>query len=241
MANCKVTILVERILVLSNGDPAGSPPNHAGGLKNNAISATLDYPRGGRPEIASVIQADLQDNQSYVFNTSDFYGPQGDGVHAPGLFKEELIEEECPLMIQITSNDDASHLTQVLEKVFDNLLGAAVFVVPGGQIVSAALEFAAGSLGDIIAGQSKGSIQVIGAAHVMLNAAQLLAAQNPLRMTLPLIAPTTIRRKWLAVTADPTPAAQGLQPDAVLRPDADLLQAGQPNGSITLVLTTQPA
>ena len=235
MANCKVTVIVESITVFSNGDAPGSKPNHAGGLQNNAISATLDYPRGGVPAITSLIQADLQDNRSYVFDTSDFYGPNGDGVHAPGLFKDEEIEDECPLLIQITSNDDASHLTLILEKVFSNLLGAAVFVVPGGQIVSAALEFAAGSVGDLIAGQSKGSVDVIGAAHVMLKVTDLLAGPNPLRMTVPLIAPKTIHRKWFVAS---TPAGGG--PAVATPAEADLTTAGQPNGRITLRITIQP-
>lgn len=235
MSNCKVTVLVESITVDSNGDVPGSQPNHAGGLKNNAITATLVYPRGGRQEIVSLIQADLSDNVPYRFDTADFYGPNGDGLHAPGLFKEEKIEEECPLVIQITSNDDASHLALVLEKVFTNLLGAAVFIVPGGQFVSAAVEFAAESLGDLIAGQSKGSIEVIGAAHVMLNAAQLLDGPNPLRMTLPLIAPKTIHKGWLFPDRP-----EGGGPIRWLPTEGDLTRAGQPNGSITLTISVLP-
>lgn len=235
MANCKVTIMVESITVISNGDVPGSQPNHAGGLKNNAITATLDYPRGGVPEMASVIQADLKDNQPYQFDTADFYGPNGDGVHAPGLFKEEEIEDECPLMIQISSNDDASHLTMVLEKVFANLLGASVFIVPGGQIVSAVVEFAAGEVGDLISGQSKGSIDVIGACHTMLNAAELLTAPNPLRMTLPLIAPKTIHKSWFFPQTPP-----GGGPIHWLPTEGDLTTAGQPNGRITLTIAVLP-
>jgi len=236
VANCKLTIMVESITVFSNGDVPGSKPNHAGGLENNAISATLDYPRGGRQEIVSVIQADLKDNVPYQFDTSDFYGPDGDGIHAPGLFKEEEVEQECPLLIQVTSNDDASHLAKVLEQVFTNLVGAAVFIVPGGQFVSAGVEFAAESLGDLIAGQSKGSIEVIGACHVMLNAADMLAAPNPLRMTLPLIAPKTIHKGWLFPE---TPADGG--PVHWLPTEGDLTTAGQPNGSITLTIYALPA
>ncbi|MHB8302628.1 MAG: hypothetical protein ACYDC6_07315 [Acidobacteriaceae bacterium] len=235
MPNCKVTILVESITVVSNGDVPGSQPNHAGGLKNNAIGATLVYPRGGRPEIASVIQADLQNDVPYIYNTADFYGPNGDGVHAPGLFKEEEIEEECPLDIQVTSNDDASHLALVLERVFTNLVGASVSIVPGGQIVSAAMEFVAESLGDLIAGQSKGSIEVIGECHVMLNVAELLAGPNPLRMTLPLIAPKTIHKGWLSPD---TPADGG--PTHWLPTEGDLTTAGQPNGRITLTISVLP-
>lgn len=236
MPSCKVTVMVESITVLSNGGAPGSEPNHAGGLKNNAISATLDYPRGGTPEIASLIQADLTDGQPYTFDTSHFYGPNGDGVHAPGLFKDEVIEDECPLIIQVTSNDDAGHLTLILEKVFDNLLGAAVFIVPGGQIVSAAVEFAAGSLGDVIAGQSKGSVEVIGACHVMLKVSELLAAPNPLRMTMPLIAPKTIHKGWLVAH---TPSAG--EPRSWLPTEGDLTTAGEANGAITLTLAIQPA
>jgi len=236
MANCYITVLVESITVFSNGDAPGSKPNHAGGMDNNAISATLDYPRGGVPALTSLIQADLQNDTPYAFDTSDFYGPNGDGVHAPGLFKQEEIEDECPLKIQITSNDSAGHLTLVLEKVFANLLGAAVLIVPGGQIVAAAVEFAASSVGDLIAGQSKGSIDVIGTATVMLKAADLLTAVNPLRMTVPLIAPTTIHKKWFV---DQAPAGGG--PAVATPAEADLTTAGQPNGRITLRITIQPA
>jgi hypothetical protein len=235
MANCKVTILVESLTVISNGDAPGKPPNHAGGLQNNAITATLDYPRGGVPEMVSVIQADLQDSQPYLFGT-DFYGPAGDGVHAPGLFKEEEIEDECPLTIQVTSNENAGHLTVVLEKVFDNLLGASVFIVPGGQIVSAVVEFAAEGLGDLISGQSNGSVEVIGGCHTMLNAAQLLAGPNSVRITLPLIAPKTIRKRWFV--AQTTPESEAA---AQLAPEVDLTTAGQPNGSFTLKVAVLPA
>lgn len=230
MASCKVTILVESILVFSNGDTPGSKPNNAGGEKNNAITATLDYPRGGRQQIVSVIQADLVDNTAYSFDTADFYGPDGDGVNAPGLFKEEVVEEECPLILQVTSNDNASHLSLVLGRVLTNLLGASVFIVPGGQFVGAAVEFAAESLGDYIAGESKGSVAIIGAAHVMLKVSELLAAPDPLRMTLPLIAPNTVRRGWLAEQAPPAANAHEV-----------LLNAGQPNGRITLRINAAPA
>ncbi len=235
VTSCKITVIVESITVVSNGDLPGSKPNHAGGLQNNAISATLDYPRGGVPAITSLIQADIQDNQLYAFDTSDFYGPTGDGVRAPGLFKDEAIEDECPLMIEITSNDNASHLTLILEKVFSNLLGAAVFVVPGGQIVSAALEFAAGSVGDLIAGQSKGSVQVIGAAHVMLKVTELLAGPSLLRMRVPLIAPKTIHER--TVVAGETSSEAAVAQTSV---EAHLITAGQPNGSITLRINIQP-
>lgn len=234
MASCKVTILVESITVISNGDAPGKPPNHAGGLQNNAIAATLDYPRGGVPEMVSVIQADLRNDQPYTFG-ADFYGPNGDGVRAPGLFKEEEIDDECPLTIQITSNENAGHLTTILEKVFENLLGAAVFIVPGGQIVSAVVEFAAGALGDLISGQSKGSVEVIGACHTMLNAAQLLAGPNPLRITLPLIAPKTIRKHWFVAKATPNGEAA-----EQLSPEVNLTTAGQPNGSISLEIAVLP-
>ncbi|HET9086797.1 MAG TPA: hypothetical protein VFN53_04690, partial [Acidobacteriaceae bacterium] len=144
--------------------------------------------------------------------------------------------EECPLRIQVTSNDDASHLALVLEKVFTNLVGAAVFIVPGGQLVSAAVEFAAESLGDMIAGQSKGSIEVIGACQVMLNAAELLAGPNPLRMTLPLIAPKTIHKGWFFQQTPP-----GGGPRHWLPAEGDLTVAGQPNGRITLTISILPA
>jgi len=44
---------------------------------------------------------------------------------------------------------------------------------------------------------------VIGEAHVMLTAADLLTAANPLRVTVPLIAPKTIYQKWFV---EQTPA-----------------------------------
>jgi hypothetical protein len=89
MPNCKVTIMVESITVVSNGDVPGSTPKHTSGKQNNAITASLIYPRGGYPQISSVIQADLKNNVQYVFDTSNFFGPNADGIKAPGLFKGE--------------------------------------------------------------------------------------------------------------------------------------------------------
>jgi hypothetical protein len=235
MPNCKVTVMVENINLISNGDAPGSNANHSNGKKNNAITASLIYPRGGYPQITSVIQADLQSNVQYNFNTTNFFGPNGDGVNAPGLFKGEEIDQGCPLKVQVTANDDAGKLASFISKVFTGLLGSAVKLVPGGQVVGAVLGAVAGGIGDEISKESSGSVEVIGEASTPLNPAALLAGPNPLRMVLPLTAPQTIHKSW---SEPQTPAEGG--PIQIAQVEGDLVTKGQVNGMVHLVIATSP-
>jgi hypothetical protein len=236
MPNCKVTVMVESITVISNGDVPGSSPNHASGKQNNAITASLIYPRGGYPQISSVIQADLQNNDAYPFDTSNFFGPNSDGIKAPGLFKGEEIDDEAPLKVQVTTNEDAGQLASFISKVFSGLLNSAVKLVPGGQVVSAVLGAVVGGIGDQITKESNGSIEVIGAASVPLLAADLLKAAPTLRMALPLIAPTTIHKSWFEPQA---PAGGG--PTQMVQVEGDLTTKGKSNGTINLIINISPA
>src|ERR1700722_15972242 len=102
--------MVESISVISNGEVPGSSLKHSPGKQNNAISASLIYPRGGCAEISAVIQADLESNVPHQFDTANFFGPDGDGVKAPGLFKGEEIDDFAPLKIQVTTNEEAGQL-----------------------------------------------------------------------------------------------------------------------------------
>src|SRR5208282_5761361 len=132
----------------------------------------------------------------YNFTTADFFGPNGDGVNAPGLFKVEEIDDYAPLRIQVTANTNAGQLSSFIGKVFSGLLTGGVKLVPGGQVVAAVLGALTGGIGDLITNESKGStpapVAVIGAATYTLDAATLLSAVSPLRVVLPLIAPKTI-------------------------------------------------
>jgi hypothetical protein len=235
MPNCKVTILVESINVISNGDVPKSSPNHAGGAKNNAIAASLIYPRGGYPQISSVVQADLESNVRKTFGT-DFFGPNGDGVDSPGLFKGEEIDDYAPVKIQVTANTNADQLSAFIDKVFSGLLTAGAKLVPGGSVVAAVLGAITGGIGDQITNASKGSsptpVEVIGAATYKLDVASVLGANSPLRVVLPLIAPKTINKSWYELQSPP-----GGGPQQLVQVSGNLTTQGQPNGTINLLVT----
>lgn len=236
MANCKVTIMVQSINVVSNGDVPGSGPRHTTGKKNNAVTASLTYPWGGVPQMCSVIQADLKSNAACPFDTSNFFGPKGDGINAPGLFKGEEIEDSSPLKIQVTTNEDAGQLSSLLGKVLSGLLGAAVKLAPGGQVVGAVLGAVVGGVGDLVTHETNGSTEVIGEATLSLDAASLLAGGNSVNMALPLVAPKTINKSWVVLEVPP-----GGGPAQEVTHSADLTTQGQSNGTINLLINVSPA
>jgi hypothetical protein len=230
VTSCKVTILVQSVIVRSNGKAPGLPGQVVTG--HNAIAAEILYPRGGHPQLTSVIRVELQNDIPRNFDTTSFYGANGDGTDAPGLFKTEQIDDEAPLTIQVTTSSDPGALTNGMKRVFGGLLTTAAGLFPGGPLVIAATQSFAGSFSDHLSSASGNQMQVIGKATLRLRAADLLRGDNPLVVTLPLTATTTIHDKWETETRAPG----GLITQQTV--EGDLTTAGQPNGSITLSIAS---
>jgi hypothetical protein len=229
-ASCKVTILVHSVTVHSNGKAPGLPGEVVTG--HNTLTAAMMYPRGGYPQLTAVLQVELQNNVPRNFDTAGFYGPNHDGTDAPGLFKTEQIDGEAPLTIQVTTSADAGAVTRGMKRLFGGLLTTAAALFPGGPLVAAATESFAGPISDHLSSASGNELQVIGRATLLLKTADLLRGDNPWIVTLPLIATATIHDKWQVMTS-----ASGGEAN-YKTVEGDLTTAGQPNGSITLSITT---
>jgi hypothetical protein len=229
--------MVKSITLVSNGDIPKTSYNHSGGKKNNAISASLIYPRGGYPQITTVIQHDLESNDTTNFDPN-FFGPNGDGVDSPGLFKGEEIDDSAPLKIQVNANTDAGQLVKFIDKVISGLLTGGAKLVPGGAAVTAILGAVTGGIGDQISSASTGTptpAKVIGNGTYKLDVAQLLLGPKQVEVPVDLIAPETIPATWYIMQAP-----EGGGPEQLVKVDGNLTTKGEKNGTINLVIIISP-
>src|ERR1035437_8026413 len=115
MSKKLLTVVIEELIANSNGDfPDATPSDDADqGLKNNALSASLRYPRSGAPQITSAKQYDLANGKP-----ATLLDPQHpDNFFDPLLFREEVIDRTV-LNLKLTDRDAASGFEKFLLGVF---------------------------------------------------------------------------------------------------------------------------
>jgi hypothetical protein len=117
-------IYVKSIKVEKNGDlPFESQTTENDEEKNNAIIATLVYPRSGAPAVTSTKYCDLKNGKKLTFDTNDFW--------KSGLFKEE-VQGETILKIMVADRDKISKFSRFLVKLTKTLMGTGFGAVTGG-------------------------------------------------------------------------------------------------------------
>lgn len=214
MQRALFTITINELVVLSNGDLPG-----ASGKKNNALLATLEYPRSGAPSVLSTRLFDLADNTPVTFEDDTFW--------TRGLFKEE-IQGSSRLKIVITDRDETSKIQLFFTKFVAALMGAALGTATGG-IGNALL----GAVAKFAIKEYTGTI-TIGKETVQAIAESATIELDPRRpptspLTLPLTAPGDV------IVMKST--AKG---GKAHRERITLLTKGQANGHITLTITATP-
>jgi len=110
-----VVVKIKELKVLSNGDHKKKPDS--GDEENNAVVATLEYPRAGASEVVSTFPVNLQNKKKFTPTLSNFW--------KSGLFKEELVDQ-ARLRVKITDRDEPSKFAQVFGKLFGALMGVGV-------------------------------------------------------------------------------------------------------------------
>lgn len=220
MAKKLVRVLIEDLIVFSNGDVPGESPASDQELKNNAVVGSLLYPRSGAPEALSVIQLDLKNNQSpETLNPSDFFSDSG-------LFKEE-VQDETILKIKVTNRDSRSRFAQIFGRVLGGLLGIATGGF--GSILGLVSGLGIDALTDSIETEGGEQTFVIGASEPLRLKIDQLPQNPPLRVNLPLVVPKEIRKRFFVLEN-----GKAVQHELVLG-------KGKHNGHIILQISAEPA
>lgn len=220
MSKILLRVNIEKIWVKSNGDlpkKENADEDDKKAQKNNAIVATMVYPRSGAPNVISTKMVDLQNNKVKNFDLEDFWDS--------GLFKEE-VDGETKLRIQVTDRDKISKFDKVFTTIFSALMGAGLGAVTGGisnvflgAIANLGIETYTGT---ISVGKGE-KINVIGeTGEIKLNTKEL--EEN---LTLKLTAPKTIKKKVLV-----------FEGSKIIRKEKTLVKGEQPNGEILLQLSS---
>lgn len=126
MSKILLRVNIEKVWVKSNGDlpkKENADEHDKKAQKNNAIVATMVYPRSGAPNVISTKMVNLQNNKVKSFDLEDFWDS--------GLFKEE-VDGETKLRIQVTDRDKISKFDKVFTTIFSALMGAGLGAVTGG-------------------------------------------------------------------------------------------------------------
>jgi hypothetical protein len=215
-----LTVQIESLVVFSNGDVPGALQNQDETNKRNVLTATLLYPRSGAPNIASVLQFNLQNHQSPAFDLGDFF--------KSGLFKEEVLDETI-LQININDRDIPGNIDKAMLKIFTTLLAAGLGVATAGigtilgAVTGLAINTITASIGK--AGE-EAKVCIAQTEPVRLTMDKL--TDQPLRMVLAFHIPEAIEKPYLAIE-------NGQAVRKTMR-----LEKGTPNGQITLLMSAKP-
>jgi hypothetical protein len=223
MSKKLLTVVLEELVVDTNGDLAGERPSDdpASGARNNALTASLRYPRSGAPQIISTRQYDLVNGKPATLldasNPDEFFDPL--------LFREEVLDRTV-LNLKVTDRDAAAGFEKFFLAVFSTVLGAGFSVVTGGlsSVLGAVAGFGVEHMKDSICGAGNETITVIGKAA-------------PLALVMDELSPTATR-VHLALTAPIDVIKCGLVIDPEtskpVAKDYTLLKAGAANGYVIL-------
>jgi hypothetical protein len=226
----KLTVKIQRIFVNSNGELPQSKPAHSGDVRNNALTATLAYPRGGAPQVSTVIQADLQSGKEVLFDPSAGFFEAGNGSQPAGLFKGETVEGESVLEVNVTTRHTPGEFAQIFAQILGSAAQTALFSVPGGMILGSVVSVAVSAWTDRLTAD-KDHAQVIGQAKYPFKVSELTASPSPTAVELDLIAPKTITRTYFE-TQIPPEGGPGKQVEVT----RTLISGGQSNGKLSLLL-----
>jgi hypothetical protein len=221
MSKKLLTVTIESITVFSNGDVPGAKPASGDEKKNNAVVASLKYPRSGAPEVVSGLQFDLTNNESPKLDLADFFDS--------GLFKEE-VQDETILQIKVTDRDVSSKAEKVLLSVLSVVFSAGLGIATGGlnKFLGAVTGFGIDSITGSIKGAGDESIFIIGQTDKVRLEMDKLPADQPLRMNIALTVPKEVRKPFFVLEN-----GQEVKKELVLA-------QGIHNGNVVLRLTAKP-
>ena len=185
-------IRIQELVVTSNGDFPGEKPSHNDelGLKNNALIASLKYPRSGAPQVLSVKQYDLVDGKpAYLLDEKipdEFFDKL--------LFHEEVLDQTL-LQVKVTNFDSTGKVVKFFLKLFSVILGAGFTAASGGLsgVLGAVVGFGVDALKTGTSGAGDDHVDTIGIARLPLSMDAY--SDKPQVVNLELTAPETITRR----------------------------------------------
>ena len=226
----KLTVKMQRIAVTSNGEPPQTKPAHSGDARNNALTVTLAYPRGGAPLVSTVIQADLKSGKEIAFDTSAGFFESGTGPQPAGIFKRETVEDESVLEVNVTTRHTPAEFAKIFAQIAGGAAETALRPVPGGIILGAIVSVAVGAWTDRLSTDND-TAEIIGHAKYPFKVKELMASPNPLVVEFDLIAPKTIARTYFENQVPPEGG-----PGKPVEVTRTLITEGQSNGKMSLLL-----
>lgn len=212
-------IYLKSIKVEKNGDlPFESHPTEGDEEKNNAVIATLVYPRSGAAAVTSAKYVDMNNDKELVLNTADFW--------ESGLFKEE-VQDETILKIQVADRDKISKFVKFLTMFTKTLMGAGFGAVTGG-ITNVFL----GAVVNMALNEYKQSLNIDKDEHIdIIGVAETKIELNDMKETIimDLKAPKKIEKAY----------SRFISPESnrVIREKVTILEKGQSNGRIELKIS----
>ncbi len=224
MSKKLVTIRIKELKVDVNGNFDGENFAHDDdkGLKNNALTASLKYPRSGAPSLLTVKQYDLVNKTPATLLDSE----QPDPFFDPLLFREEVLDRTV-LHVAVTKLDASGGASKFFLGLLATILTAGFSAVTGGlgSVLGAIAGFGVDKMtGDLTkAGDDNNTL--IGVADLEIQVDQLPEAGQEFPLVLKV--PQDVVRTRLVLGPNNHPQTQ----------DVQLLQKGQQNGTLTLVIS----
>ena len=139
----------------------------------NGLAVTLYYPTPGKTSLVTTRRIELLDNVTYDYTQEDF--PK------QILFKEAILDSAY-IVVELTSIREAAKLGLIFYKLFKDIVGKAVDVIPGGAIVTALARNVTGSLVDLIEPEDK--VEIIGRAGWLISET-IGSVELPLQLKVP--------------------------------------------------------
>jgi hypothetical protein len=221
-----LTVVIKELVVNTNGDIPGSKPSDDpdSGLKNNALSASLRYPRSGAPQVTSTKQYDLENGKPAVLLDPD----HPDAFFDPLLFREEVLDRTV-LSLKVTDRDAASGFEKLLLGLFSAVLGGGFAAVTSGLsgILGAITGFGIDNVKNQISGAGNETVTCIGQIDAMPLAMDDIP-DGGLIVPLPLTAPVDVIKRGFVIDPNTHQAVEH---------EFDLLKKGNQNGHVTLQIT----
>lgn len=228
MSTKLVTIRIKKFLVPVNGNFDDEGPAHGDkGIKNNALAASLRYPRSGAPNIVAMKQYDLPggNRDALLFDPTD---EDSDEYFDTLLFREEVTERTV-LHLAVTKHTGESKFGKFLSGLFAAIFSAGFTAVTGGLggVLGAAAGFGVDSITSEIKKSSDNNDVLIAGGKLEIKVDEI--GPDPREVQVWFKVPKDVIRPRLVVvngTAE--------------RKEVTLLKKGDDNGKIWLAISAVP-
>ncbi len=223
-----VTIRINRFWIPVNGNFEDETfAKGDKGIKNNALAASLRYPRSGAPNIVAVKQYDLPggNHDAILFDSSD---EDADEYFDKLLFREE-VSDRTVLHLAVTKYDSEGKFAKWMSGLFTAILSAGFTAVTGGLggILGAVAGFGVDSIKSDIKDSPENNDILIADGKLEIKVEDFAAEPREVQILLK-VPKDVIRPRLVVVGAK------------VERKDVTLLHKNDDNGKIWLTISAAP-